>query len=194
MGDNTITELYNIDTLLTEMEEIIFNSKITRHTKAHYLRNVAIQTWTEHYPSRRRKVKGCKYWSEKAYRQTFDPTYDGVKECLFHEHVIPKKWLIENVFLKKENEGKLLDKEYHRYYLTNFTFACVVTESEHNEDLKNFSSEMPPEFLEMKHPDYLKLWLRYIYSKVPVLEVTWDQRRNPAGTKLLNLHSIVAEP
>ena len=194
MGKNPVSELYDIERLIIEIEEIILNENITRHTKSHYLRNVAIQTFTEHYPNKRSKINGCRFWSEKAYNQQFNDKYEGQKENLFHEHVIPKKWLIEEIFLGEDEDIKKITKDYIEYYFKNFIFACVVTESEHKENLKSYANTMPLEFLDIDHDDYLKVWIRYIYSDIQVLEISWNDKKKPISHKNIDLNSFEIDP
>lgn len=185
--NTSIDELLDKEVLLNEIVEVVNNPNLTGYTKAYYLRNVAIQTWTEHYPSKNSKHEGCKYWSVNAYNQKFEPNFTGEKEPFIHEHVIPKDFLIKTIFLGEKSLP--VTKDYVEFYLNVFVFGCVVTESE-SRGIKP-KSTMPEEFLMPQHEDYLKLWLRYNNSNVDVYEVEWE-RENPISKRLLHFNSIKA--
>ncbi|OZQ62769.1 hypothetical protein CA600_21130 [Paenibacillus sp. VTT E-133280] len=173
--NKSIDELLDINKLITEMVEIINNHNLTRYSKAYYLKNVAIQTWTEHYPLKNSKQIKCKFWSADAFKQKFDVNFIGEKERLFHEHVIPKSYLIEEIFLNEEGQPVTFD--YIQHYLDEFVFACVVTKSEHDALNEISKSSMPDEFRIVKGGNYLNMWLRYSKADIEVYEIEWVKRQ-----------------
>ncbi|WP_043931152.1 hypothetical protein [Bacillus sp. EB01] len=174
MSKRSIDELLVKKKLIEEMVEIINNPILTGYSKAYYLRNVAIQTWTEHYPVKSSKHEGCKYWSAQAFKQVFERDEYTKAEPLLHEHVIPKEFLIKNIFLSGGNGP--VDYQYIEHYLNEYTFACVLTKSENSRINAVSISTMPPEFMEIKNENYLKGWLRYSRAGIDVYEVKWNDK------------------
>jgi hypothetical protein len=110
---------------------------------------------------------------------------------LQHEHVIPKKWLISEVFLDEDRlqQAEEDEIEYITYFLEDYTFACVVTKAEHlrinkpnRNGKENYTSIMPPNYLAngTNHPDNNKYWLRYKLAGVEVYKLEWSDDRRTA--------------
>lgn len=198
-----MTKRITMEELVPEMRVIMEHPLITPYTKDYYLTNVAIQQWTEHLRDQENaKFKGCLYWSKEALYK-YSENLDILKEVkktngksninkpekgLNHEHVIPKKWLISNIFLNEERNQESKDEEdYIRYYLEDYTFACVVTKEEHKRINKpkekiNYTSTMPISVFEngTQHADYHKYWLRYKIAGIEVYKLKWSSDKKTA--------------
>lgn len=194
------------ESLAREMRIIMKHPDISPYTKRYYLTNVAIQQWTENLRDRNNsKFLGCVYWSKEAlfkYQENLEilnlkkienPTEKlpfKPEKGLQHEHVIPKNWLISEVFLDKEDRLQQPEEdeiEYITYFLKDCTFACVVTKTEHLRINKpngkeNYTSSMPPNYLVngLKHPDNNKHWLRYKLAGVEVYKLEWSKDHKTA--------------
>jgi hypothetical protein len=193
--------------LAREMRIIMKHPDISNYTKRYYLTNVAIQQWTENFrDGNNSKFLGCVYWSKEAIfkyqenleilnlKKTENPTEIlpfKPEKGLQHEHVIPKNWLISKVFLDKDRLQQVEEDEieYITLFLEDFTFACVVTNTEHRRINKpngngneNYTSIMPPNAFEngTNHPDYHKYWLRYKLAGVEVYKLKWSDDRKTA--------------
>lgn len=203
MGKTDLTK----ENLAREMRIIMKHPDISDYTKRYYLTNVAIQQWTENFRDRNNaKFLGCVYWSKEAlvqYQENLEilnlkKTENPKEKPLFmpekglqHEHVIPKKWLISEVFLDEDRLQQVEEDEleYITYFLEDCTFACVVTKTEHlrinkpnGNEKENYTSSMPPNYLVngMKHPDNNKYWLRYKLAGVEVYKLEWSKDRKTA--------------
>lgn len=99
------------------------------------------------------KYRGCRYWSKTAlmvYQR------DRNKAKLKHEHVVPKKVVIEMLFALDQPTP-----ENVRSILDTFLIGVVLTPEEDAVLNVEFGSKMPPEFYDPSSPDFHNPWLRY---------------------------------
>lgn len=125
----------------------VLNAPLTYGTKFAVLADAA-WVWTEFHG----KYDGCPYWSELAIQlRRAQP-----KAKLTHEHVVPKKVVINVLFaLQSPTPATAFD------LLSTFLIGVVITRQEH--DLLNVEdgSSMPAAFADPAHADYRDPWLRY---------------------------------
>lgn len=100
------------------------------------------------------KYDGVKYWSKNAKKLRENNTktkkyFSGLR----HEHVVPKKVLIEKLLSDYFNKSI---KEIRNFF-RDFCFAAIITKEEDNKYLKKYKQEMPIEFNWKKD----QVWLRY---------------------------------
>ncbi|WP_423800040.1 hypothetical protein [Neobacillus sp. SAB-20_R2A] len=186
--------------LIKEMIAILSHDDVEADTKYTYLRDTAIQKWTDDIRNgEKTKYRGCIYWSAKAiakYLENIELIKNKSEDAprnpelgLNHEHVIPKSWLITRIFLDKTKGEPLKDAwQYLDFYLENMTFACVVTKAEHGlinnpPEGGNYSSVMPEEAFGKNtcNPDYHKYWLRYKKAGVKVYQLKWNGEKTKAS-------------
>lgn len=122
------------------------------------------------------KFEGCKYWTKKAlevYKNSKSkPKKDWQKE-LIHEHVIPRKFLIDYIMSCYDKESEP-EKKYF-----DLVIACVVTKEENNVLNKKYKSLMPGDIKDIEDITEINRWERYIQSEISdIREVKWDNARN----------------
>lgn len=122
------------------------------------------------------KYKGCKYWTKEAldlYKDENQLKSDSaLQKHLVHEHVIPKKFLIDYIMRCYKTNSKP-DKKYF-----DLIIACVVTKEE-NKKLDKYKSSMPGDIKDIEDITEINRWERYIQSKISdIREVKWDNARN----------------
>lgn len=126
----------------------VLNSELHYGTKYAVLKEVT-WVWTEYLG----KFNGCIYWSEAALRRF---NRERSVKSLRHEHVVPKKCIIEMLFELKSpaaNEVQSL--------LDHFLIGVIVTKEEDDRLSIKYSKSMPPSFLDESSSSYRDVWLRY---------------------------------
>lgn len=126
----------------------VLNSDLHYGTKFAVVREVA-WVWTEYLG----KFNGCIYWSDAAVRRF---KREHSRKRLRHEHVVPKKFVIDMLFGLKtptvEEVRAILDK---------YLIGVVVTMEEDALLNVKYSKAMPKEFSEQSSPLFQDPWLRY---------------------------------
>ena len=118
----------------------VLNSDLNYGTKFAVLSEIT-WVWTEFHG----KYDGCKYWSDEALK------IKNRQSMLIHEHVVPKKVLIDYL-MGKQN---LSPKEIYEF-LEKFCIGVVVTKAE-DQTINNIGlrSKMPSDW------DFEDPWARY---------------------------------
>ncbi len=119
------------------------------------------------------KYKGCKFWTANAlsvYNESNSKSESVLKKELIHEHVIPRKFLIDYIMDCYKNS-----REPERKYF-DFMFACVVRKDENNTLDSNYKSSMPGNIKEIDKIE--NPWARYIESGIKdIYKVEWDNSK-----------------
>lgn len=113
--------------------------------------------WTEIHG----KYLGCPYWSKLAL--IWYASKKTLKE-LRHEHVVPKKVVINMLFNLGEPTTDSVGDICHRYLI-----GMVLTKVEDEILNVEHGSSMPPEFFNETSPGFRDVWLRY--KRHPTIEV-----------------------
>lgn len=126
----------------------VLNASLHYGTKYAVLKEVT-WVWTESSG----KFNGCPYWTDAAIRRF---KLERSRKQLRHEHVVPKKVVIDILFgLKKptpESVREILDK---------YLIGVVVTKEEEDRLNVEYSKSMPEEFGNKKSELFQDPWLRY---------------------------------
>lgn len=106
------------------------------------------------------KYKGCPYWTEGAIMlRRVDP-----KAKLRHEHVVPKKVIIDMLMnLEKPSVDSV------REICDRYLIGAIVMPEEDDVLNAEFGRSMPPEFVKPDHPGYHDPWLRYKKYSIKVV-------------------------
>lgn len=106
------------------------------------------------------KFNGCHYWTAAALRRF---KRESSRKRLRHEHVVPKKVVIEMLFaLDKPTAEKV------RTILDKFLIGVVVTKEQDARLNAEYGKSMPPEFYDESSPLYQDPWLRYRKCNIKV--------------------------
>lgn len=149
----------------------ILNSPITKGAKYMALNDVCWQ-WTEFEG----KYEGCRYWSEEAIKLLKNLKNDNEKfkysDYFRHEHIVPRKGLIEKIFNIKNINEEILEKVLNKYLI-----GVVVTISEEKVLNKfGYKQNMPKEFYQSDNKNYNNEWLRYKKLSILVKNVDWVKK------------------
>ena len=108
------------------------------------------------------KYKGCKYWSKDAYAAY---KVSGDWRGFIHEHVVPKKLIIEHLMSHKNPS-----QESVKHILEDYCIAVVVTVDQDKKLNKlGLRSKMPEGFNISDNP-----WARYDEAGIKKIEPDWS--------------------
>jgi hypothetical protein len=139
---------YRTKQQLAEDVASVLNSKLQYGTKFAVLKEVT-WVWTESSG----KFIGCPYWSAAAVRQF---KRDHSRKRLVHEHVVPKKVVIDMLFGAANPTADSV-----RAILDKFLIGVVVTKKEDLRLNVEFGKSMPDEFDDERSNAFRDPWLRY---------------------------------
>lgn len=126
----------------------VLNTSLHYGTKYAVLKEVT-WVWTESSG----KFNGCPYWTDAAIRRF---KQERSRKRLRHEHVVPKKVVIDMLFgLKKPTAVSL------REILDKYLIGVVVTKEEDDRLNVEYGKSMPEEFGNKKSESFQDPWLRY---------------------------------
>lgn len=126
----------------------VLNSDLHYGTKYAVIKEVT-WVWTEYLG----KFKGCIYWSDAALRRF---NRERSVKSLRHEHVVPKKCIIEMLYgLKSPTADEV------QSLLDRFLIGVIVTKEEDARLSIKYRKSMPPIFVDESSPSFHDAWLRY---------------------------------
>lgn len=132
----------------------VLRMDVTYGTRFAVLADV-VWVWSEYFG----KYDGCCYWSKKALK------FKGDTKSLCHEHIVPKKVIIEKICgLKSPTKPKI------REILERYCIGCVVTRDEDKELNKAGLRAQMPAGWNGDDP-----WARYKSVGIQVVEVPKDE-------------------
>jgi hypothetical protein len=126
----------------------VLKSNLHYGTKFAVLKEV-MWVWTEFDG----KFRGCIYWSQAAIRRF---RHDGHVKNLRHEHIVPKKVVMDRLFRLKKPTTKRVWR-----ILDRFLIGVIVTKKEDARLNAAYSKAMPASFRDKRSPGFRDPWLRY---------------------------------
>ncbi len=148
---------YRTKQQIAEDVAFVLKSPLSYGTKFAVLKD-ACWVWTEFDG----KYEGCRYWTKMAMLARAADK----KAKLIHEHVVPKKVVINILMDLREPTS---EEVYS--ILDRFLTGVVVTPEEDGLLNCDHRASMPPEFFDPDSPQYQDAWLRYAPFKEHGIEI-----------------------
>lgn len=133
--------------------------------------NGAVWCFTEG-PGRKHKYVGCRFWSRGAIDDVNARGFEGLSKRLRHEHVVPRKLVIEEILGLAAPTPEDVQRAFERYAI-----GCVVTVDEMRRLDRGHRKSMPPDWRTPGPGGLPDVWARYTVAGVErVGPLRWEGR------------------